>query len=253
MNLSKTYEMAIALSGKLDASLNSSVLSAAGALSGLEKKLSVLNAAQQKAAKYGGLQKNMKAMNVEYQASSAEARRLGEWMSRIEKPTKKMRDQFSKAQAKSEKLKEKLFGQRRELDALGEELNKAAIGTKNLARFEEELAAKAAKASVAQAALQKSQAALTAARDRLKLGNIQGELMESGAIFMALKKPIQAAAAFETTMAEIRKVVDFESPEAFKAMGADLQNLSLRIPMTTEAQISTLWLQRMKRSLSKKR
>jgi TP901 family phage tail tape measure protein len=156
-------------------------------------------------------------------------------MSHIEKPSKNLRDRFNQAQDKSEKLREKLFGQRRELDALGRALDKAGASTKDLARFEGELAAKAARASAAQKSLQESQAALTATRDRLKLSNIGAELAESGAIFLALKKPIQAAATFETTMAGIKKVVDFDSPEAFKAMGTDLQNLSLRIPMTTEA------------------
>ncbi|MDR1516431.1 MAG: phage tail tape measure protein [Synergistaceae bacterium] len=233
--MGRIYDMAIALSGKIDKSLSASVLSAAGALSGLENKLSTLRAAQQKTAKYSGLKNSMAAMNVEYQASRAEVQKLGEWMSHIKTPSKEMQIQFNKAQSKSEKLREKLLGQRHELDKLGRGLKAAGVDTKNLAKFEEELAAKAAKASTAQAALQKSQAALTAARDRLKLSNIQGELMESGAIFLALKKPIQAAAAFETTMAEIKKVVDFESPDAFKAMGTDLQELSLRIPMTTEA------------------
>jgi chromosome segregation ATPase len=222
--------MAIALSGKIDGSLNSSLLSASGALAGLEKKLGSLNAAQQKVAKYNGLKNNMAAMNVEYQTSQAEVRKLGEWMSKMGKPSKEMQSQFDRAQAKSEKLREKLFGQKKELDALGRELTKTGASTKNLGQFEDDLAIKAERAARAQAGLMEAQSARNAARDRLKFSNMKDEIMGSGAILLALRQPIKAAAELETTMAEIKKVVDFDSPEAFKAMGTDLQNLSLKIP-----------------------
>lgn len=44
--------------------------------------------------------------------------------------------------------------------------------------------------------------------------------------------PVGSAMEFESGMADVRKVVDFDTPEQFKLMGADIQNLSLRLPMT---------------------
>lgn len=43
-----------------------------------------------------------------------------------------------------------------------------------------------------------------------------------------------AAVKFESSMAEVRKVVDFDSPEQFKQMGKDILDLSTRIPMAAE-------------------
>lgn len=43
-----------------------------------------------------------------------------------------------------------------------------------------------------------------------------------------------AAVKFESSMADVRKVVDFDSPEQFKQMGKDILNLSTRIPMVAE-------------------
>lgn len=43
-----------------------------------------------------------------------------------------------------------------------------------------------------------------------------------------------AAVKFESSMADVRKVVDFDSPEQFKQMGKDILDLSTRIPMTAE-------------------
>ena len=43
-----------------------------------------------------------------------------------------------------------------------------------------------------------------------------------------------AAVKFESSMADVRKVVDFDSPEQFKQMGKDILDLSTRIPMVAE-------------------
>lgn len=43
-----------------------------------------------------------------------------------------------------------------------------------------------------------------------------------------------AAVKFESGMADVRKVVDFDSPEQFKQMGKDILDLSTRIPMAAE-------------------
>lgn len=43
-----------------------------------------------------------------------------------------------------------------------------------------------------------------------------------------------AAVKFESSMADVRKVVDFDSPEQFKQMSKDILDLSTRIPMAAE-------------------
>lgn len=43
-----------------------------------------------------------------------------------------------------------------------------------------------------------------------------------------------AAVKFESSMADVRKVVDFDSPEQFKQMGKNILDLSTRIPMAAE-------------------
>ena len=43
-----------------------------------------------------------------------------------------------------------------------------------------------------------------------------------------------AAVKFESSMADVRKVVDFDSPEQFKQMGKDILDSSTRIPMAAE-------------------
>jgi len=51
----------------------------------------------------------------------------------------------------------------------------------------------------------------------------------------ALIAPIRAAGNFESAMADIRKVVDFPTPEAVKQLETDILNLSKTIPLSAEA------------------
>lgn len=45
-------------------------------------------------------------------------------------------------------------------------------------------------------------------------------------------KPIQASMQFESTMADVKKVVDFDTPQQFQQMNKEILALSTRIPMT---------------------
>lgn len=47
-------------------------------------------------------------------------------------------------------------------------------------------------------------------------------------------KPMQAAIQFESTMADVRKVVDFDTPQQFQQMSRDILELSKNIPMTAD-------------------
>lgn len=49
-----------------------------------------------------------------------------------------------------------------------------------------------------------------------------------------LAGPVQEAMQFESVMADVKKVVDFDTPEQFRKMGDDITNLSKNIPMTAE-------------------
>ncbi len=67
------------------------------------------------------------------------------------------------------------------------------------------------------------------------LGKITfGEALQGGAIAAPFVMGVKAAIGFESAMADVKKVVDFESPAQFKAMSDDVLNLSERLPMAAE-------------------
>lgn len=67
---------------------------------------------------------------------------------------------------------------------------------------------------------------------REKYGNMAvGSAAAGTALFAA---PIAAAVQFESAMADVKKVVDFDTPAQFKEMEQDILGLSKRIPLATE-------------------
>jgi TP901 family phage tail tape measure protein len=73
------------------------------------------------------------------------------------------------------------------------------------------------------------------ARNNRALADARGGLVDAVASFYALRTaiggPIQAAAEFESAMADVRKVVDFPTPEGFAQFQQDLFELSRDIPI----------------------
>lgn len=74
-----------------------------------------------------------------------------------------------------------------------------------------------------------------------KLNGLQAGMRSHGAnalqyagMAYSVAQVADAAVKFESSMADVRKVVDFDSPEQFKQMGKDILELSTRIPMAAE-------------------
>ena len=80
-----------------------------------------------------------------------------------------------------------------------------------------------------------------------KLENFQKKMNKSGFGKLGLKdaitgvaisapfiKGVKDAMAYEEVMADIRKVVDFDTPEQFKQMGQDIREMSLTLPMAAK-------------------
>lgn len=73
---------------------------------------------------------------------------------------------------------------------------------------------------------QKAQAAFDSAKS-----NLTGTAMKTVVLAAPLVGATKAAMDFESEMAEVRKVVDFDTPQQFKEMGQDILDLSTKMPM----------------------
>lgn len=60
------------------------------------------------------------------------------------------------------------------------------------------------------------------------------EALQGGAIAAPFVMGVKAAIGFESAMADVKKVVNFETPQQFKDMSQDVRNLSKELPMSAE-------------------
>ncbi|WP_455598839.1 phage tail tape measure protein [Cloacibacillus sp.] len=170
----------------------------------------------------------------EYKNSVSVAKEVGVSLNNVRVETSASKKELDGAKKSSQKLREDFSKQHEKLSALRTEMAKAGISGKNLALVQNQIATAAQRATAAQERLRNSQAKLNAVRERMSLNSLQAEVAPVMALGGALYTTVKSAAAFESTMAGIKKVVDFDSPEEFKQTSKDLQELSLRIPMTTK-------------------
>lgn len=73
-----------------------------------------------------------------------------------------------------------------------------------------------------------------AAQMRAMSGDMAGAIGAGYALARGIGAPIRAAIDFESAMADVRKVVDFETPDHFDKMGMDIVQLSTELPMTAQ-------------------
>lgn len=66
------------------------------------------------------------------------------------------------------------------------------------------------------------------------VGNLKSGAIAAAAIAAPLGLAANEAIKFESSMADVRKVVDFDTPEQFKQMGADILQMSQELPMSAE-------------------
>nr|VFK12748.1 MAG: phage tail tape measure protein, TP901 family, core region [Candidatus Kentron sp. LFY] len=62
---------------------------------------------------------------------------------------------------------------------------------------------------------------------------LRGQMMDAVALGATIAAPVKAAVDFESSMADVKKVVNFETPAQFQAMGKDILGLSDTMPMVT--------------------
>ena len=175
-----------------------------------------------------------------YKAAKAEIKQLTAAYSESAARTKTLGAEFDAAKKHAANLKNTLANQQTALQGVRTSLSEAGISTKNFAESQ-----RAAQDAI-QKTIDKEKAAI-AHREKMaglrekrqgaseKFSAAKGNFVEATLFAGALAAPIvgatQEAIKFESVMADVRKVVDFDTPVQFKEMSGDILKLSTELPM----------------------
>lgn len=222
----------------------------ADALNGARTRLNDLQRTARDVSSFKASETRLAQLRVELEAARTEARRLAQAHEATTTPTKAMTRAFEVAKTRLEELKTKEVGQVQALAQLENKLRAAGVSTNALGAHERGLARDIDRANdeLAEQARRMDQVAdrqrrMNAARGRYDrtqqlAGTMQGAGTSAVAAGAAAAAPVvlasQRAMSFEDGMADVKKVVDFDTPEQFRAMSADVLNLSTRLPVAVE-------------------
>ncbi len=212
-------------------------------LSETQKQLQKLGAMQQQIGKFKASESRFAADTQALQEQRAKMDELRATLEKTEAPTKKLRAEFARAEKQTAMLTAKVDKGGDELQQLSKQLGAAGIDVADLSRHESQLADRthdanqALKQQTAQldkvAKAQRNTERLnevSAKATGMGLGMIAAGTASAAPIVMATKQ----AMTLESAMADVRKVVDFPTPEAFNKMSSDILDMSERIPMAAE-------------------
>ena len=180
-------------------------------------------------------------------AANEKTRQLLATIRSTKNPTAAMRREFERARTAAGRLEEKHRRNRAELRGLQGQMQAAGVDTSDLAEEQRRLAGAldAANGKFARQAdrmqrLKEMQDRIAEGRERMQrslataanLSFVGNASMQTGRrMLTGMSAPIMQAVEFESAMSDVRKVVDFESPAAFRAMSEDILEMSTRIPI----------------------
>lgn len=208
-----------------------------------QAELKSLDALQQQVGKYKAAETRFADDSRKYQETQTRLAALRDQLEATEKPTKKLRDEFARTEKQAAQLTARIDTGGAELQQLSGKLSAAGIDVAELATHESRLADRTADANQA---LRQQTAQLEkvaqANRNTQKLNDVSQKATGMGlgmvAAGTAAGAPIvmatRQAMTLESAMADVRKVVDFPTPEAFNQMSNDILDMSTRIPMAAE-------------------
>ena len=199
----------------------------------LRKSTEALQARTQRIAAYRALESTLATTQDRARRATERVARMGAAMRRIRQPSQEMRDALGKARAEANRLGQSVSRQSKRLAKARREMRRAGETVEDLDARERELNRTLARQRQQLERLGRLYAARDAARQRR--ADSRGGLADAAALGYSVFRPIigatRAAIRFESVMADVRKVVDFDTPQQFAQMGEDVLKLSERIPV----------------------
>lgn len=216
---------------------------AAKAMRAAQGDLKRLNEAQRNLDGFRELKQGTQGTAAALEAAKRRLHSLSAEVRTSETVSRKLGVQHRAAGREVQALTQKHAQQQTRLNALRNTLGQAGIKTRDLAGHQRKLKTDIATANAAIDTQKKRLWSLHQAQAKaqklqnagLKAGAVGAGMAFAGQrVLRGAVAPIAAAMQFESALADVRKVVDFESPQQFKQMARDIQDLSIRLPITSE-------------------
>ena len=240
----KEYELLFRLKAVLGSDFNRSFQNAMQTTKQMQNTLQKLNSVQGKIDGYLKQTNAAEKNRIKLAELKTEHDKLQQEMKQTEQPSEALKRKFEQNASQIEKTTAKIKEQETRLEALGNELKAAGVNTDNLEAANKRLersydSIKASQEKIAAINVAQQKNAQVIAQTKGQLAGTIGVLAAIGAAVYA--GPVKSAMKFESTMADVAKVVDGLKDDTtgkftadYYALRQELNKLSTQIPYTTE-------------------
>lgn len=198
----------------------------------LGRSIKQLNTASENVNAFKELRQSTLQARQQWTSAEAEVKRLAKEIKNTEKPSKELNNSFRNAKKEAAVAKSAYQQNKAALKEMSTSLKAAGVDTKNLTSEQNRL-------GKALDILRQRQTALTAVENKRqanlsKRSMYRSQMMDVVALGTSLYGLVRPAVAFESAMADVKKVVNFETPQQVREMENDIKNLSKRIPLALD-------------------
>lgn len=230
----KTLGVSFLIGAKLGATYEATLGTAERKVKQFDQSIRELERGRGDIERFRALKRGARDTETQLGQAREEVRRLAQEMRQGGQATAGMERRFEAARKRAAGLKGKLAEQQAELHRLRGQLQGAGADTGKLETRYRELGAALDSLKGKQAVLGRiaaEQEKLAARRAELK-----GQALDMVALGAALFAPVRGAMRLEESMAEVKKVVDFDEPDGLAKLGATLNSMPRkeRIPLKPE-------------------
>ena len=198
----------------------------------LGRSIKQLNTTSENVNAFKELRQSTLQARQQWTSAEAEVKRLAKEIKNTEKPSKELNNSFRNAKKEAAVAKSAYQQNKAALKEMSTSLKAAGVDTKNLTSEQNRL-------GKALDILRQRQTALTAVENKRqanlsKRSMYRSQMMDVVALGTSLYGLVRPAVAFESAMADVKKVVNFDTPQQVREMENDIKNLSKRIPLALD-------------------
>nr|BDD44927.1 hypothetical protein 7 [Coxiellaceae bacterium] len=226
----KTHQLSIAIGGALKNSFKTAISGSTHQLQALGSTIKQLKTQGKTFSQFDQAKRHTLQAKKAWHAAQGTVRQLAMTLKATDKPTKTLQKDFDRARRSAEKAKSAYVKQRDSLGQLSRKLREGGVDLGRLQLQQQQTARSTALLSHQYTLLDRTLKNRQGILNRRSA--LRGQLFDAVALTAALGAPVKAAIDFESAMADVRKVVDFDTPDGLVKLGDTLKVMSRRIPIT---------------------
>ncbi|WP_264686089.1 phage tail tape measure protein [Wolbachia endosymbiont (group B) of Polyommatus icarus] len=223
--------LSIKIGAVLDSSFNTVIKGSSSQLSNLGENIRKLDSSLKSVSKFKQLGSDVLTSRRSWKGFEDQVKSLAKQMKAIEKPSKTLKAEFDKAKTSATKAKEAYLRKRDALHSFNEEVRKSGRNIKSLVSDQYKLGSSI---EVLKGKYGKLGSAIRSHQSFLaSKTHFKSQIIETIGLGLSLAAPIKVAIDFESAMADVTKVVDFdEKTKESDKFAKKLKEMSRTVPLS---------------------